>query len=408
MLPAIATAQEIPEKELAKPTALVNPGIKDVIAGIPLADGRLLFRELNAHFYRADFASGKAETLLSAGGEENQFRMAGPPLRWTGDSIAIADIGKARLMILSPDGSFAHSVRLGGAGLMRATPQPPQAARAPGGPPTRGGGGPPGGPGGGRGSRQTAFLYAAGNTTLIGTGSPPPVPTAPPKTVVSPLPPRLPYPVIRISLSSGIMDTVTQLLPAQLPRPDDLNSVTAALRVSVSTVPLQAVDTWAAFRDGTVAIIRAGNYHVDFVMPDGTRFQNGPIPFPKIAVTDGEKKAILAEEKKAREDARARNKSNSFMTSYAFIEPEVWPATHPPFRADVGIIVDAEDRLWLTVRCAKDERAVCYDVIDKGGNRAERYRLPPKTRVLAVSKDAVFTVNEQKDDKPVLQRHPLN
>ena len=39
---------------------------------------------------------------------------------------------------------------------------------------------------------------------------------------------------------------------------------------------------------------------------------------------------------------------------------------------------------------------------------AERYRLPPKTRVLAVSQDAVFTVNEQKDDKPVLQRHPLN
>lgn len=211
-----------------------------------------------------------------------------------------------------------------------------------------------------------------------------------------------------MSLLNGVVDTVTQLLPPQAPRDDDLNQQTAALRVSVGTAPLQAVDTWAAFRDGTVAIVRAGNYHVDYILPDGTRFQNGPIAFPKVAVTDGDRKTIMANEKKAREDARARTKSNSFMTSYAFIEPEVWPSTHPPFRADIRPIMDAEDRMWLTVRCEKDEKSVCYDVIDKSGNRAERYRLPPKTRVIAVSKDAVFTVNEQKDDKPVLQRHSLN
>ena len=410
LLPAVVTAQDVVEKELPKPTATVNPGVKELGPGLALADGRLLFRELNANFYRADFTSGKAETLISSGGDENQFRQASRPMRWTGDSIAIADVGKGRLMILAPDGSFAHSARLGGGGPNRGGPPPggpaggaPPGGAAPSGPPMRGGG-----PGGGRGGKPPTIEYAGGGTILLGTGSPPPVPPQPPKTAKPLAPPRLPYPIVRISLTNGIMDTVTQLLPPQAPRDDDLNQLTAALRVSVGTAPLQAVDTWAAFRDGTIAVVRAGNYHVDFIMPDGTRFQNGPIAYPKIAVTDGDKKTIMADAKRAREEERARTKSNSFMTSYAFIEPEPWPSTHPPFRSDIAVIMDAEDRMWLTVRCMSDEKSVCYDVIDKSGNRAERYRLPPKTRVIAVGKDAVFTVNEQKEDKPVLQRHALN
>ena len=85
-----------------------------------------------------------------------------------------------------------------------------------------------------------------------------------------------------------------------------------------------------------------------------------------------------------------------------------YPQHHPPFRHDVGPLVDDSDRVWLNVRCASTEKSECYDVINRQGQRVMRLRLPERTSLLAVSKDHVYTSFAEKADKAVLQRHPLN
>ena len=91
-----------------------------------------------------------------------------------------------------------------------------------------------------------------------------------------------------------------------------------------------------------------------------------------------------------------------------YSEPQSWPAVHPPFRGDIEPLVDPEDRIWLATRCASNDDALCNVVIDRIGERAARYRMPPKTRVAGFGKGTVYTILEQKSDKELLQRHPLN
>ena len=81
---------------------------------MPLPDGRVLVFDADAKkIVIADLASGKVETRMSEGTEDNEFVAPGPLWSWPGDSTASYDGGKARMMIFGPDGTLARTVRLG-------------------------------------------------------------------------------------------------------------------------------------------------------------------------------------------------------------------------------------------------------------------------------------------------------
>ena len=381
---AAASAQEVTEKDLGKPTNVVKDGFERAILGTELADGRLLFVDAGGErgtataYTRIDFATGKVERVLSSGPAEHQFRALASPLRWPGDSLASADAGKARLMILGPDGSYARSIKLG---------EPP-AAPADAAP---------------RGLRLPTARYAAGGTTLFGVGF------APRPTGVNPVlaPPRQLFPVVRFSIASLSYDTVVQLLPAQAARPPQRSQETATMMVTIPTTPFQAVDTWVAYRDGTVAVVRAATYRLDFIAPDGARTQGQPIPFPKVAVNDEDRKAHVSTVKRTTEENMGRASARSPIRTFIYTEPATWPATHPAFRGDAPAVLGSDERIWLSVRCENDSKATCFDVIDRTGQRAARYRLPARSRLLAAGKEAVYIVNESKGDDLTIERFAL-
>jgi hypothetical protein len=176
----------------------------------------------------------------------------------------------------------------------------------------------------------------------------------------------------------------------------------------VGTGPLQSVDVWAALSDGTVAVVRAASYRVEWFPPIGEHHFTDAVPYTPIPVTKEDKKRVVDVYKALGEAALLANPRRTAFLAVTFEEPSTWPATHPPFRGDIEPQVDPQDRIWLTTRCAKDEQSVCYDVIDRNGARVERYRLPPKTRVVGFGPGVVYTAFEQKSDKDVLQRHPLS
>jgi hypothetical protein len=198
-----------------------------------------------------------------------------------------------------------------------------------------------------------------------------------------------------------------QLMPAQAPRPPATNTM-GTFTVYVGTAPLQSVDVWAAYRDGTVAVVRAATYRVEFFAPDGTRSSAEPVPFTPIPVSNADRKRVMDDYKRVGDAALAALPTRTSILAVTYEEPRAWPETHPPFRSDVAPLVDPQDRLWLATRCAKDESALCYDVIDRRGALVERYRLPTKTRVVGFGRDVVYTAFASKSDKDVLQRHPLH
>ena len=363
LAPTVGAAQEIAERELAKPNATLKDAVRNPSAALPLADGRLLFTATGSGVLRADFGSGAADEILATGAGEDQVRIIGATVAWTGDSVAVIDNGGGRLLVLGPDGKYARSIRMAG--------------------------------------QRAMFPRAGGTSHLVGRMEPPRVQAPNPNAA----PPRVPYALVRKSLQGGPLDTLAQILPLAQGRPSQYFNQTGTMAVSIPP-GYQHVDAWTVLSDGTVAIVRAATYRFNFIAPDGTRSESTPVPYQKIALGDEDKKLYLADAKRTMGEG-VKSTAQRPVTAVNWAEPTVWPAEHPPFRAELGIVRGTDDRMWLATRCAKDAKASCYDVIDRSGTRVARYRLPANTVVLAATGDVVYTVNQQKSDKHVLQRHPL-
>lgn len=59
------------------------------------------------------------------------------------------------------------------------------------------------------------------------------------------------------------------------------------------TNPLPATDDWAVLPDGSVAFVRARDYHVEYLAPDGTRTDSPRIPYEWQRMTDEDKQRLV-------------------------------------------------------------------------------------------------------------------
>src|ERR1700681_1479325 len=77
------------------------------------------------------------------------------------------------------------------------------------------------------------------------------------------------------------------------------------VRVTNTTNPLPQGDDWALLSDGTIALVRTKDFHVDRLNPDGTTTASPKIPFQWERLTDEAKVAFVDSAKIAIEKQRA-------------------------------------------------------------------------------------------------------
>jgi hypothetical protein len=110
--------------------------------------------------------------------------------------------------------------------------------------------------------------------------------------------------LVRFDLATRKVDTVTYFKT-----PKFNLSVTQApdggVRVTSTVNPLPQGDDWALLSDGTIALVRTKDYHVDWLDPDGTMTASPKIPFQWERLTDEAKVAFIDSAKVAIEKARA-------------------------------------------------------------------------------------------------------
>lgn len=359
--------QPIPDAALPAPNATLKEGFKTAESVHEFADGRVLLVDGEMKkVVLGDFVARTITERMSEGPEDNEFRRFGTLWRWSGDSAAAIDLGKGRFTIFAPDGT------------------PARFARAP---------------------RLPIVRELIGTESAVAAAMPPRIAPSGPAGVAPP--PRVPFPVVRVSLRTLRLDTVAQLMPGQAPRAPMTNNTVGTWTAYIGTTPLQPIDAWTAFSDGTVAVIRAATYRVEWFPLVGEHEFSEPVPYLPIAVTNLDREIVADSFKTAARVALRTSPLRTAILAATFKEPPVWPTTHPPFRGDVPPLVDRQDRIWLTTRCVGDERARCYDVLDRRGVRVARYRLPSTTRIIGFGAGTVYTAVAQKDDKDVVQRHLL-
>jgi hypothetical protein len=204
--------------------------------------------------------------------------------------------------------------------------------------------------------------------------------------------------IIAIGLTTWGADTIGRLMTA--PRLQ-LMVQTGAVTRGLSVQPMEPlIDQWAVFRDGTLAIARAVDYHLD-IIDIHRQVTRGPrAPYEWRRFTDEEKARLLDSVRvsdsvtKARQDsirvasAAAGNVLNPLLPRVpARLAPEEWPSYWSPFPVGMlatalqpqpAMAVDEDDRIWVAERAMPGaDPGRVYGIFNKKGEFLERVRIPP-------------------------------
>src|SRR5256714_4503864 len=224
--------------------------------------------------------------------------------------------------------------------------------------------------------------------------------------------------IVRFDLASRKLDTATFFKTPKIVM-NVTRSSDGGVRVMSSINPLPQGDDWALLPDGTIALVRTRDFHVDWLAPNGTLSSSPRISFPWQRLTDSAKVAFIDSARVAIEQARAsgqfgfggpggpgggggiqvtfgaagpardgaapvRDGARPNMTTapatpgqlppLQLIQPTELPDYQPAFLPG-STRVDADGNLWIRTTQNADGRPVYY-VINSKGEVVDRVQLP--------------------------------
>lgn len=178
-----------------------------------------------------------------------------------------------------------------------------------------------------------------------------------------------------------------------------------AMHMRMKSPAFPVIDDWVMMRDGTLAIIRGADLHIDWIAPNGKRRSTPAIPYAKVPVADSDKVKF-----------RARLKGIEGLTdsmpmmprgmSMAQSEPDSFPAFKPPFSTR-GAKAAPDGTIWLPARTISPASQDGFYVVGRDGRVREHVHLMKGQRLLGFGNGVVYVaVNEGPQDNRVA-RVPL-
>ena len=337
-LGTVSEPQAVPERTLPAVGAEFPEGFTRIASIRELRDGRVLVvDERDATVRLLDFTRGTMSDVGRQGGGPGEYRSPSRLLPMPGDSTLLTDIRQQRSIVIGPDGK-AGDLLLSGTALADA----PSQARAP------------------------LALDPRGRLYFQQLSIDPNDPTTLPDSAW----------LVRWSPTTRKSDTVGRVkIPwrdIQIQRENGKVS-----KVAVFTVPLMPQDDWTMLRDGRIAVIRTGDYHLELIGPDGAITRGARIPYTPIEITAAERRQGPLWEKS--------------------------PKLKPPFDGP-SILAAPDDRLWIKRTTVFGDSTARYDVLDLGGRLVARVALPARTRLAGFGAASLYVVRRDLDDVEYLGR----
>jgi hypothetical protein len=201
-------------------------------------------------------------------------------------------------------------------------------------------------------------------------------------------------PIVRGDFDSRSVDTLAWLKTPQQGRVSmDTKENPAggppSLTLHMVMNPFQMADEWAVLTDGTVAIVRVHDYHIDWIDPDGTRHSSPKMPIDWRRYTDSERTQRVDSIRKVADD-QIKNMTSKLNGPGApqlkfdigIVPDSEFPSFWPPIEPG-SVLADLDDHIWvLPTTSTNAQNGFTYDVVNREGNVFERVQLP-KGHVLA-------------------------
>lgn len=196
------------------------------------------------------------------------------------------------------------------------------------------------------------------------------------------------------------------------PTPQMSGTPASSIKLRLPLVPFVARDLWQIFASGRVVVLRASDYHSEWIEPDGKR-TNGPrIPSVPVPVTAADRERLRKITRDGYERgmkmgmAMARSSTTEPMPKISFDldEPPEWPKFKPPFVRAFGA---PGDFVWVATSSTVTENVITYDVLDSRGTLVKRVRFPKDVALLGFGRDVLYATRKDEDDLMYLQRYRL-
>lgn len=195
-------------------------------------------------------------------------------------------------------------------------------------------------------------------------------------------------------------------------------------RVVTSIIqPVPTEDSWSVLSDGTIAFVRGRDYHVDWILPDGTKSSTDKLPFDWKRLTDTDKQKLIDSARVVWDSLmNIRNKRNAFPTSgrgdagggdnspgrgragggvaapgqqgsiqrMEFVPLSEIPDYYPPIRRNSSM-PDLDGNLWIlpTTSAQSQHGELVYDVVNPKKGLFERVRMPVGRSIAGFGKGGV-------------------
>lgn len=361
---------------LGSPTATIAEDFGSIQTVREMPDGRVLVADaLGGALYAIDMDAGTRKQIGAQGQGPEEYRQ--PDAAWTlpGDSTLLVDLGNGRMISLGPDLSFGSTSPLSAGdprtGMVIALPQ---------------------------GVDAEGYVYARS----MGGG----MMGSPPDSGA----------VLRIERGTFTVDTVATFKLED--RTVSRSGGPGEQNVRLSAVPLSFEDAWGVAADGSVVIVRSGDYHIEWVGRDGSVTAGAPTPYDPVSIGTGEKE----------EWSRGRTQTGGGIGISLEIGPEGartsfgrgmgggggdeedldqydWPEVKPPFYSG-RVVVDPDSRAWVRRHVEAGEPAT-YDVFDRSAAHVATYTLPNNKRVIGFGTSSIYVVAVDEFDLNYLERYTM-
>lgn len=189
--------------------------------------------------------------------------------------------------------------------------------------------------------------------------------------------------LVRVNLVTRVLDTVTFIRISEQ-RLRLSTSAEGRMSLTVGMDALPQSDEWGVLPDGTVAVVRGRDYHVDWFTPDGRHAAGPKIPFAWVRLADEDKgrvrDSVMAVEQGKMDAAFEKTGSSARSAVRLAIAPvDSMPDYRPPFGTNdprsSAVRVDPRGRLWIRTNVV-DHGCPIYDVVDRSGTLVGRWTLP--------------------------------
>ncbi|HXD23360.1 MAG TPA: hypothetical protein VN613_08375 [Gemmatimonadaceae bacterium] len=178
-----------------------------------------------------------------------------------------------------------------------------------------------------------------------------------------------------------------------------------SMRMRMKTFPFPTIDDWVVMRDGTLAIIRGADLHIDWIAPNGKRQSSPPIPYAKVAVTDSDKVKFRSrmDAVSGLTDSMPMMPRNLSMTQ---ITPDSFPAFKPPFILR-GAKAAPDGTIWLPASYISPASTDGYYVVGRDGRIREHIHLMKGQRLVGFGNGVVYVAVNQGPQDNRVARVPL-